>query len=41
MIRRFDDHVKTLQNDGGPEFKDKFKRHSVARPHKKNEQKPH
>lgn len=46
MKRRFDNHVETLQNDGGPEFKDKFTdhvmlycdRHRVARPYKKNEQ---
>lgn len=46
MVRRFDNHVETLQNDGGPEFKDKFTdhvmeycdRHRIARPYKKNEQ---
>lgn len=46
MDRRFNNHVETLQNDGGPEFKDKFtdnifkycNRHRIARPYKKNEQ---
>ena len=46
MDRRFDGYTETLQNDGGPEFKDKFKfhvlefcgRHRIARPYKKNEQ---
>ncbi len=46
MKRRFDSHVHLLQTDGGPEFKDEFKRnvtkfcdrHRVARPYKKNEQ---
>ena len=46
MDRRFDGHVELLQNDGGPEFKDTFKRHvydycdrhRVSRPYKKNEQ---
>lgn len=45
MKRRFN-HVKLLQADGGPEFKDEFKanvyrfaeRFRVARPYKKNEQ---
>lgn len=46
MERRFDGHVQLLQNDGGPEFKDEFRRHvgefcdrhRVSRPYKKNEQ---
>ena len=46
MNRRFDGHSDLIQTDGGPEFKDEFKknvlrftnRHRVARPYKKNEQ---
>ncbi len=46
MHRRFHGHVRLLQTDGGPEFKDEFTdnvsrfadRHRVARPYKKNEQ---
>jgi transposase len=46
MERRFDGHVRLIQTDGGPEFKDEFQahvldyadRHRVARPYKKNEQ---
>ncbi|OGW70282.1 MAG: hypothetical protein A3J72_04665, partial [Nitrospirae bacterium RIFCSPHIGHO2_02_FULL_40_19] len=46
MKRRFDSHVHLIQTDGGPEFKDEFKRnvgnycdrHRVARPYRKNEQ---
>ena len=46
MTRRFNRHVHLLQTDGGPEFKEEFKkhvrafcdRHRVARPYKKNEQ---
>ena len=46
MDRRFDGHVKLIQTDGGPEFKDQFTdhvgqycdRHRVSRPYKKNEQ---
>src|SRR5258708_9318876 len=46
MNRRFNNYSEVIQNDGGPEFKDKFKlhvlefcgRHRVARPYKKNEQ---
>src|SRR3989339_2146021 len=46
MRRRFDNHVHLIQTDGGPEFKDEFKknvekycdRHRVARPYRKNEQ---
>ena len=46
MQRRFHGHVRLLQTDGGPEFKEEFKthvheycdRHRVARPYKKNEQ---
>jgi transposase len=46
MTRRFDNFVEMIQTDGGPEFKDEFKkhvlqyteRHRVARPYKKNEQ---
>ncbi len=46
MTRRFDSFSEMIQTDGGPEFKDQFKkhvheytnRHRVARPYKKNEQ---
>lgn len=46
MKRRFGGHSDLIQTDGGPEFKDEFKknvhrftdRHRVARPYKKNEQ---
>jgi len=46
MTRRFDSHSNLIQADGGPEFKDEFKknvlrfadRYRVARPYKKNEQ---
>ena len=46
MTRRFDSHVRLIQTDGGPEFKDRFTdhvdefcdSHRVARPYKKNEQ---
>jgi transposase len=46
MNRRFDGFAKTIQTDGGSEFKKEFKqdvsryceRHRVARPYKKNEQ---
>lgn len=46
MHRRFDNHVKLIQTDGGSEFKDKFTdhvgeycdRHRISRPYKKNEQ---
>ncbi|MFH1863987.1 MAG: integrase core domain-containing protein [bacterium] len=46
MARRFDGHSDLIQTDGGPEFKDEFKRnvlrftnrHRIARPYKKNEQ---
>ena len=46
MDRRFNGHTNLLQVDGGPEFKDEFKRKvfcyadrfRVARPYKKNEQ---
>jgi len=46
MKRRFGDHVKLLQTDGGPEFKAEFKsnaqlfcdRHRVVQPYRKNEQ---
>src|SRR3989344_898598 len=46
MTRRFNGHVDLIQTDGGPEFKEEFKkqvenycdRHRVARPYKKNEQ---
>lgn len=46
MPRRFDGHSDLIQTDGGPEFKDEFKRnvyqftarHRIARPYKKNEQ---
>lgn len=46
MRRRFDSHVELIQSDGGPEFKDKFKkkvyqytnRYRIAAPYKKNEQ---
>lgn len=46
MKRRFDGFVHLIQTDGGPEFKDEFKknvgdycdRHRVARPYRKNEQ---
>jgi len=46
MNRRFGGHSDLIQTDGGPEFKDEFKknvlrftnRHRVARPYKKNEQ---
>ena len=46
MGKRFNGHVDLIQTDGGPEFKDEFKkhvldyaqRHRVARPYRKNEQ---
>ena len=46
MERRFDNFVHLIQTDGGPEFKEEFKknvgkfcdRHRIARPYKKNEQ---
>ena len=46
MERRFNGFVHLIQTDGGPEFKDEFKkhvrsycdRHRIARPYKKNEQ---
>lgn len=46
MARRFNSHVHLLQTDGGPEFKEEFKRnvtkfcdrHRIARPYRKNEQ---
>lgn len=46
MQRRFDMHVELIQSDGGPEFKDRFKkkvyrytnRYRIATPYKKNEQ---
>jgi transposase len=46
MERRFDGYVDLIQTDGGPEFKDSFKRkvpaycerHRIARPYRKNEQ---
>jgi hypothetical protein len=46
MRRRFSNHVKLLQTDGGPEFKAEFEnkvplfceRHRVAGPYRKNEQ---
>lgn len=46
MERRFDGFVHLIQTDGGPEFKEDFKknvakfcdRHRVARPYRKNEQ---
>lgn len=46
MRRRFSSHSDLIQTDGGPEFKDEFKRnvlrfadrHRIARPYKKNEQ---
>lgn len=46
MDRRFDGFVHLVQTDGGPEFKEDFKknvprfcdRHRVARPYRKNEQ---
>jgi hypothetical protein len=46
MRRRFDNFVHLIQTDGGPEFKDEFKknvtgfcnRHRIARPYRKNEQ---
>lgn len=46
MRRRFDGHSDLIQTDGGPEFKDEFKknvyrfanRHRIARPYRKNEQ---
>lgn len=46
MERRFDGFVHLVQTDGGPEFKDEFKksigkfcdRHRIARPYRKNEQ---
>lgn len=46
MKRRFNSFVDLIQTDGGPEFKDEFKRHvleytqrhRVAQPYKKNEQ---
>lgn len=46
MQRRFNSHSDMIQSDGGPEFKDEFKkkvyqytnRFRVARPYKKNEQ---
>lgn len=46
MTRRFDSFVDMIQTDGGPEFKDEFKkhvleysqRHRIAHPYRKNEQ---
>lgn len=46
MQRRFNSFVELIQTDGGPEFKDEFKRHvleyaqrhRVAQPYKKNKQ---
>ena len=46
MERRFGGHSDLIQTDGGPEFRDEFKknvlrfsdRHRIARPYKKNEQ---
>lgn len=46
MTRRFNNFVELIQTDGGPEFKDEFKkhvleyteRHRIAHPYKKNEQ---
>jgi len=46
MRRRFDNFVDIIQTDGGPEFKDEFKRHvleytkrhRISHPYKKNEQ---
>lgn len=46
MRRRFTNHVHLIQTDGGPEFKEEFKkhvgnycdRHRIARPYRKNEQ---
>ena len=46
MQRRFDSFTELIQTDGGPEFKDEFKkhvleytqRHRIAQPYKKNEQ---
>ena len=46
MERRFNGFVHLIQTDGGPEFKDEFKkhvrsycdRHRIARPYRKNEQ---
>lgn len=46
MQRRFNGHSETIQADGGPEFKDKFKEKvyaytetfRISRPYKKNEQ---
>jgi len=46
MRRRFGSHAGTIQTDGGPEFKDEFRRHvleyaerhRLARPYRKNEQ---
>jgi transposase InsO family protein len=46
MERRFDGYVGLIQTDGGPEFKDSFKkkvsiyceRHRISRPYRKNEQ---
>lgn len=46
MKRRFNSFVDLIQTDGGPEFKDEFKRHvleytqrhRIAQPYKKNEQ---
>lgn len=46
MQRRFNSFVDLIQTDGGPEFKDEFKRHvleytqrhRIAQPYKKNEQ---
>lgn len=46
MDRRFDGFSNLIQTDGGPEFKDEFKknvyrftdRHRIARPYRKNEQ---
>lgn len=46
MKRRFNGFVHLIQTDGGPEFKDEFKknvtsfcdRHRIARPYRKNEQ---
>jgi len=46
MGRRFNNHARLIQTDGGSEFKEKFKkaipgycdRHRIARPYRKNEQ---
>ncbi len=46
MDRRFNRHVHLIQTDGGPEFKEEFKRnvanfcdrHRISRPYRKNEQ---